>query len=277
MNRLCRKCSRSGPLRGRKAGWVFRKSERRRLPAGPSMRTVPLSCSPLMSWTRIGSMLTPTRLSGTSGSRSSSSETSTRITWILLRKTRGVSPGSDTVRNRSGSFNRSCTVSGPAWVSTCRRRKTRPSSLAPSMVHTVSGTGRTGMARSAWASGSRSAGSGPAGAATRSGTTTGGDSPTLAAARASAASMVRRTTAGSAGLRRASSAPASKARTFSLGSVMAVSTMTGMAFSAGSPLRRRQTSKPSIPGIMMSSRMRAGRSRAASSSAVGPSRAVRTV
>src|SRR5665213_2013633 len=79
------------------------------------------------------------------------------------------------------------------------------------------------------------------------------------------------------GLLRKSSAPASRPRTRSAVSVSAVTMTTGISAVRGSALRRLQVSKPSMRGIMTSSRMRSGRSSCAICRAVCPSFAVRTL
>jgi hypothetical protein len=66
----------------------------------------------------------------------------------------------------------------------------------------------------------------------------------------------------STGLVRKSSAPASSPFTRSDGWSSAVTMITGMCRVRGSALSRRQTSKPSMPGIITSSRTTSARSRA---------------
>src|SRR5215469_326787 len=79
------------------------------------------------------------------------------------------------------------------------------------------------------------------------------------------------------GLERKSSAPASSPRTRSAASVSAVTITTGMSAVRASALSRRQTSKPSMRGIMTSSRMRSGRSSCAMRKAPSPSFAASTL
>src|SRR6185437_7871232 len=79
------------------------------------------------------------------------------------------------------------------------------------------------------------------------------------------------------GLERKSSAPASSPRTRSAASVSAVTITTGMSVVRASALSRRQTSNPSMRGIMTSSRMRSGRSSWAMRNAPSPSLAVSTL
>src|ERR1700712_4700608 len=78
------------------------------------------------------------------------------------------------------------------------------------------------------------------------------------------------------GLVRKSSAPASSPRTRSAGLSSAVMITTGMKWVAGLDLSRRQTSKPSISGIMTSSRMMSHSARAQTASASAPLDAVST-
>src|SRR5687768_1749390 len=78
------------------------------------------------------------------------------------------------------------------------------------------------------------------------------------------------------GLVRKSSAPASSPRTRSDGESSAVTITTGMKCVAGFDFSRRQTSKPSMSGIMMSSRMMSHSARAAISNACLPFAAVIT-
>ena len=78
------------------------------------------------------------------------------------------------------------------------------------------------------------------------------------------------------GLVRKSSAPACRPLTRSRMSLSAVTMTTGICAVRAVFLIRRQTSNPSMPGIMTSSSTRSGISRATVSSAVGPSWAVRT-
>ena len=75
------------------------------------------------------------------------------------------------------------------------------------------------------------------------------------------------------GLLRKSSAPASKAYTLSSTADSAVSITTGMKRVERLALSRRQTSKPSIPGIITSSTMQSGGSAATAASALSPSAA----
>src|SRR5690348_13757073 len=79
------------------------------------------------------------------------------------------------------------------------------------------------------------------------------------------------------GLERKSSAPASRPRTRSAASVNAVTITTGMSAVRASALSRRQTSNPSMRGIITSSRMRSGRSSWAMRSARSPSLAASTL
>src|SRR5215469_3274524 len=79
------------------------------------------------------------------------------------------------------------------------------------------------------------------------------------------------------GLERKSSAPDSSPRTRSAASVSAVTITTGMSDVRASALSRRQTSNPSMRGIMTSSRMRSGRSSWAIRSALSPSLAASTL
>src|SRR5882724_2954521 len=78
------------------------------------------------------------------------------------------------------------------------------------------------------------------------------------------------------GLVRKSSAPASRPRTRSFGSERAVTMTTGMCRVRGLALMRWQTSKPSMPGIMTSSRTMSGALAAMASSAAAPLSAVMT-
>ena len=78
------------------------------------------------------------------------------------------------------------------------------------------------------------------------------------------------------GLVRKSSAPASRPRTRSAGLSSAVTITTGMKWVAGLDFSRRQTSKPSMSGIMTSSRMMSHSARAQISSASAPLVAVST-
>src|SRR5215467_7251643 len=78
------------------------------------------------------------------------------------------------------------------------------------------------------------------------------------------------------GLVRKSSAPASRPRTRSLGSLRAVTMTTGMCRVRGLALMRWQTSKPSMPGIMTSSSTISGALAAMASSAALPLSAVMT-
>src|SRR5258708_5583900 len=78
------------------------------------------------------------------------------------------------------------------------------------------------------------------------------------------------------GLVRKSSAPASSPRTRSEGLSSAVTITTGMKCVAGLDFSRRQTSKPSMSGIMTSSRMMSHSARAQIASASAPLAAVRT-
>src|ERR1700710_349251 len=78
------------------------------------------------------------------------------------------------------------------------------------------------------------------------------------------------------GLVRKSSAPASRPRTRSDGLSSAVTITTGMKCVAGLDFRRRQTSKPSMSGIMTSSRMMSHSAREQISSASVPLDAVNT-
>src|ERR1700730_9005100 len=93
--------------------------------------------------------------------------------------------------------------------------------------------------------------------------------------RVSARTRAIRTTSDT-GLVRKSSAPASSPRTRSAGLSSAVIMTTGMKWVAGLDFRRRQTSKPSMSGIMTSSRMMSHSARAAIVSASAPFDAVRT-
>src|SRR5215469_16944083 len=79
------------------------------------------------------------------------------------------------------------------------------------------------------------------------------------------------------GLVKKSSAPACRPRTRSETSESAVTITTGMSAVCGSALSRRHTSKPSISGIITSSRMMSGCSLWASFSAAAPLAAVMTV
>ena len=74
----------------------------------------------------------------------------------------------------------------------------------------------------------------------------------------------------STGLVRKSSAPHSSPRNRSAGWSSAVTMTTGRCIVAGSALRRVQTSKPSMPGIMTSSRTMSARPSRQSSRASGP-------
>src|SRR5450631_563398 len=78
------------------------------------------------------------------------------------------------------------------------------------------------------------------------------------------------------GLVRKSSAPASRPRTRSAGLSSAVTMTTGMKCVAGLDFSRRQTSKPSMSGIMTSSRIMSHSARAQIASASAPLEAVRT-
>src|SRR3984957_14135351 len=78
------------------------------------------------------------------------------------------------------------------------------------------------------------------------------------------------------GLVRKSSAPASKPRTRSAGLSSAVTMTTGMKCVTGLDFSRRQTSKPSMSGIITSSRMMSHSARAQIASASAPSVAVTT-
>src|SRR5712671_2107341 len=78
------------------------------------------------------------------------------------------------------------------------------------------------------------------------------------------------------GLVRKSSAPASSPRTRSAGLSSAVTITTGMKCVAGLAFRRRQTSKPSMSGIITSSRMMSHSARAQIASASAPLHAVST-
>src|ERR1700754_2985704 len=78
------------------------------------------------------------------------------------------------------------------------------------------------------------------------------------------------------GLVRKSSAPASRPRTRSAGLSSAVTMTTGMKCVAGLDFSRRHTSKPSISGIMTSSRTMSHSARAQISSASAPLLAVST-
>ena len=80
----------------------------------------------------------------------------------------------------------------------------------------------------------------------------------------------------SIGLVRKSEAPDSRPWMRSPRPSSAVISTTGMWRVTGSSLSFRQTVKPSMPGIMTSSRIMSGRSRAAMARAVGPSIAVET-
>ena len=80
----------------------------------------------------------------------------------------------------------------------------------------------------------------------------------------------------STGLVRKSSAPASSPLTRSAGWSSAVTMMTGICCVRGSAFSRRQTSNPSMPGIITSSRTTSARSRVQICRASGPLRAVRT-
>src|ERR1700716_1729040 len=78
------------------------------------------------------------------------------------------------------------------------------------------------------------------------------------------------------GLVRKSSAPASRPRTRSDGLSSAVTMTTGMKWVAGFDFSRRQTSNPSMSGIITSSRIMSHSARAQISSASAPLQAVRT-
>src|SRR3954451_19899999 len=78
------------------------------------------------------------------------------------------------------------------------------------------------------------------------------------------------------GLVRKSSAPASSPRTRSVGLSSAVTITTGMKCVAGLAFNRRQTSKPSMSGIITSSRMISHSARAEIASASAPLHAVST-
>src|SRR5664279_1876316 len=78
------------------------------------------------------------------------------------------------------------------------------------------------------------------------------------------------------GLVRKSSAPASRPRTRSAGLSSAVTITTGMKCVAGFDFSRRQTSKPSMSGIITSSRMMSHSARAQIASASAPLDAVST-
>src|SRR3954470_2096344 len=78
------------------------------------------------------------------------------------------------------------------------------------------------------------------------------------------------------GFVRKSSAPASSPRTRSAGLSSAVTMTTGMKCVAGLALSRRQTSKPSMSGIITSSRMMSHSARAQIASASAPLHAVST-
>src|SRR6476620_8806883 len=78
------------------------------------------------------------------------------------------------------------------------------------------------------------------------------------------------------GLVRKSSAPASRPRTRSAGLSSAVTITTGIKWVAGLDFSRRQTSKPSMSGIITSSRMMSHSARAQIASASAPFDAVRT-
>ena len=78
----------------------------------------------------------------------------------------------------------------------------------------------------------------------------------------------------STGLERKSSAPASIPRTRSSTAFSAVISTTGISRVSGSPLRTRSALKPSMPGIITSSRTRSGGAAATRSSASSPFAAV---
>src|SRR6266436_2335298 len=120
--------------------------------------------------------------------------------------------------------------------------------------------------------------------APRSGACTPISSEVMARRRSSSVIIFRRvsertraiSTMSDTGLVRKSSAPASRPRTRSTGLSSAVIMTTGMKFVAGFDFSRRQTSKPSISGIITSSRMMSHSARAQISSASAPLDAVRT-
>src|SRR5581483_8928311 len=120
--------------------------------------------------------------------------------------------------------------------------------------------------------------------ALRSGACTPISSEVMARMRSSSVIILRRvrertraiSTRSETGLVRKSSAPASSPRTRSAGLSSAVIITTGMKWVAGFDFRRRHTSKPSMSGIMTSSRMMSHSARAAISSASPPLDAVST-
>src|SRR6476661_9988641 len=120
--------------------------------------------------------------------------------------------------------------------------------------------------------------------ALRSGACTPISSEVMARMRSSSVIIFRRvsertraiSTMSDTGLVRKSSAPASSPRTRSAGLSSAVMITTGMKCVAGFDLSRRQTSKPSMSGIMTSSRMMSHSARAQTASASPPLDAVST-
>src|SRR6476469_5300518 len=120
--------------------------------------------------------------------------------------------------------------------------------------------------------------------ALRSGASTPISSEVMARRRSSSVIIFRRvsertraiSTMSDTGLVRKSSAPASRPRTRSTGLSSAVIMTTGMKCVAGFDFSRRQTSKPSISGIITSSRMISHSARAQICSASAPLAAVRT-
>ncbi len=120
--------------------------------------------------------------------------------------------------------------------------------------------------------------------ALRSGAWTPISSEVMARMRSSSVIIFRRvsertraiSTTSDTGLVRKSSAPASSPRTRSDGESSAVTITTGMKCVAGLDFSRRQTSKPSMSGIMTSSRMMSHSARAQIASASAPLQAVTT-
>src|SRR6266478_5027364 len=120
--------------------------------------------------------------------------------------------------------------------------------------------------------------------APRSGACTPISSEVMARRRSSSVIIFRRvsertraiSTMSDTGLVRKSSAPASRPRTRSAGLSSAVTMTTGMKWVAGLDLSRRQTSKPSMSGIITSSRMMSHSAREQICSASSPLDAVRT-
>src|SRR4051812_49017198 len=120
--------------------------------------------------------------------------------------------------------------------------------------------------------------------ALRSGACTPISSEVMARMRSSSVIIFRRvsdrtraiSTTSETGLVRKSSAPASNPRTRSAGLSSAVTITTGMKCVAGLAFSRRQTSKPSMSGIITSSRMMSHSARAQIASASAPLHAVST-